>query len=179
MANAAVASFPSPARSLPLSTRPPLDGIIQGLKYDGALANARVLGLLLGRSLVALHLHGQVDLLVPMPLHPARLVERGFNQSFEIARFVARTVRVPCEPYALARTRDTASQVKLTRAERELNVRGAFGRARRSSRIDGMRVGLVDDVVTTGSTVIEASHALLALGAMSVDVWSVGRALPA
>ncbi len=150
-----------------------------GLKYDGALANARVLGVLLGRALVALHLHRQVDLLVPMPLHPARLVERGFNQSFEIARFVARTVRVPCEPYALARTRDTASQVELTRAERELNVRGAFGRARRSSRIDGMRVGLVDDVVTTGSTVIEASHALLALGAMSVDVWSVGRALPA
>ena len=98
MASAAVASFPSPARSLPYEYGPPLDGIIQGLKYDGALANARVLGLLLGRSLVALHLHGQVDLLVPMPLHPARLVERGFNQSFEIARFVARTVRVPCEP---------------------------------------------------------------------------------
>ena len=163
----------------PFEYAPPLDGIIHGLKYDGALANARVLGTLLGRALAALDLHRQADLLVPMPLHTTRLVERGFNQSYEIARFVSRGTLVPCEPRALGRLRATGSQVDLSRTQRTLNVQGAFGRAARSSRVEGRRVALVDDVVTTGSTVIEASRALLTLGAVSVEVWSVGRALQA
>ena len=156
----------------------PLDGIIHGLKYDGALANARVLGTLLGRAVVAQGRQGEVDVLVPMPLHPARVVERGFNQSFEIARFVARIVRLPCEPHGLARVRATASQVGLARVERERNVEHAFGRGTRSDHVNGHRVALIDDVVTTGSTVFEAARALLASGAGSVQVWSVGRALP-
>jgi len=163
----------------PFEYAPPLDGIIHGLKYDGALANARVLGTLLGRALAAIDLHLQADLLVPMPLHTTRLVQRGFNQSYEIARFVSRRVGLPCEPRALGRLRATESQVDLSRTQRVLNVQGAFGRAARSSRVEGRRVALVDDVVTTGSTVTEASRALLALGAVAVVVWSAGRALQA
>jgi ComF family protein len=156
-----------------------VDGVIHALKYDGALANARVLGILLGRAVAARGLQGDVDLLVPMPLHPDRLVERGFNQSFEIARFTGRVVGRPCEPLGLSRTRATAPQVALSRPDRARNVTGAFGPAAHSARVAGRRIALVDDVVTTGSTASEASRALLAIGAVSVEVWSVARALAA
>jgi ComF family protein len=161
----------------PFVYAPPLDGIIHSLKYDGALANARVLGVLLGKAAVMEQRYANVDLLVPVPLHPARLAERGFNQSFEIARFVARCVGRPCEPHGLARARATASQVGLARLERERNVHDAFAAASRSGRVRGKRVALIDDVVTTGSTVFEAARALLACDAAGVEIWSVGRAL--
>ncbi|HEX6573198.1 MAG TPA: double zinc ribbon domain-containing protein [Steroidobacteraceae bacterium] len=67
----------------------PLSELVHGLKYDGALANARVLGTLLAGSLARQPVHREVELLVPMPLHTSRLVARGFNQSHEIARFTA------------------------------------------------------------------------------------------
>ena len=155
-----------------------VDGIIHALKYEGALTNARVLGVLLGRAVVRAGLHEHVDVIVPMPLHPSRLVERGFNQSFEIARFTARIVGQPCAARALVRGRATAPQVKLSRQERERNVSGAFTAATAdTSAVRGQRVALIDDVVTTGSTAGEAARALFAMGAASVDVWSVARAL--
>jgi ComF family protein len=155
-----------------------VDGIIHALKYEGALANARVLGVLLGRAVVRAGLHRQVDVLVPMPLHSSRLVERGFNQSFEIARFTARIVGQPCAPRALLRGRATKPQVELSRLERERNVSGAFTAATaHSSAVRNQRVALIDDVVTTGSTAGEAARTLFAMGASSVDVWSVARAL--
>lgn len=151
----------------------PLDGLVQDLKYGGALANARVLGTLLGRAVRALGLHLDVDLLVPMPLHTSRLLERGFNQSHEIARFAAREVGMRCVPRALRRQRSTSPQVGLTREARAANVAGAFGADR--DQVAGRRVALVDDVVTTGSTARAAAMQLRTAGAFTVDVWSVAR----
>jgi ComF family protein len=152
----------------------PLADLVQALKYDGALANARVLGMLLGEAARRHRLHAGIDAIVPLPLHTARLLERGFNQSHEIARFAARTLGLRCETHALRRTRPTSPQVGLPREARAENVRGAFAAARETVR--GKRLVLLDDVVTTGSTVSAAARALRDAGATCVDVWAVARA---
>lgn len=153
----------------------PVAGLIQSLKYGGRLPNARVLGTLLGESLAAQAAHHAVDLLLPMPLHPSRLAERGYNQSVEIARWTARRLGLEVGPGLLVRLRATRPQVGLSLAERRSNLSGAFAA---SAAVCGRRVALLDDVVTTGSTVREAAQALRAVGAASVDVWCVARTPP-
>jgi ComF family protein len=152
----------------------PLTQLVPALKYEGALANARVLGTLLAQSVVRAGLHHGVDAIVPMPLHRSRLQERGFNQSHEIARFVARRLAPPLVPQALRRTRATAPQVGLAREARRDNVRDAF--TADAGALRGMRIAVLDDVVTTGSTVAAAAQALVDAGARHVEVWCVARA---
>jgi ComF family protein len=134
-----------------------------------------VLGLLLADAVAAEGLHHEVDVLVPMPLHVGRLVERGYDQVREIARFVAAPLALPLEPRALERIRATAPQVGLEREARRRNVQGAF--AAHARVVAGRRVALLDDVVTTGSTVAAAAEALREAGAVHVQVWCVARAL--
>lgn len=150
----------------------PVDGMIQSLKYGGQLAMARVLGTLLAASVQSAGLHLDVDVLLPVPLHPGKLAERGFNQSIEIARWTARLVHRPCALRALVRTRATRPQVGLALAERVANLHGAFTVA---GSVCGKRVVVIDDVVTTGSTVSEVAVALRRAGASSVDIWCVAR----
>jgi ComF family protein len=104
------------------------------------------------------------DLVVPVPLHPRRLRQRGFNPAGELARAIAAAARVRLAPCALARLRDTPSQTGLERAARRRNVRGAF----RARGTVPRRIWLVDDVVTTGSTLAEAAQALRRAGARRV-----------
>ena len=101
--------------------------------------------------------------IVPVPLHPRRLRARGFNPAGVLAREVARALSAPLDLVALVRTRDTPSQTGLTRAARQRNLRGAFA-ARRPLEAQ-LRVWLVDDVVTTGSTLRAAAEALRRAGA--------------
>jgi ComF family protein len=113
------------------------------------------------------------DWIAPVPLHPRRLRERGFNPACVLARRLARELGVCCNPAALRRIRDTPSQTGLDRSGRRENVRGAFeARARAPARI-----WLVDDVVTTGSTLAEAALALRAAGARSVVGVCAARSL--
>ncbi|MGI9245687.1 MAG: double zinc ribbon domain-containing protein [Steroidobacteraceae bacterium] len=151
----------------------PLTRMVPALKYEAALANARVLGRLLAAA-VARRAATGADTIVPMPLHCDRLVERGCNQSYEIARFTAAALHTRLDPRALARLRPTVPQVGLSRDARIGNVVGAFAADRR--RVHDLRIALVDDVVTTGSTAAAASQALLAAGAARVEVWCVARA---
>jgi len=116
------------------------------------------------------------ELIVPVPLHPRRLRSRGFNPAATIARPLARAFGVPFDAVALSRTRDTPSQTGLDRGARRRNVRGAF-RPRRGRRLPE-RVWLVDDVVTTASTLSEAALALRAAGASTVIGVCAARALP-
>ena len=154
----------------------PVTRLVQALKYEGALANARVLGMQLAAVAgPAMDPGTEATLIVPMPLHPGRLVERGFNQSQEIARVVARSLDRPLAEPALRRVRETAHQVGLSREERLANLRGAF--MANAVIVAGKRVILVDDVVTTGSTAAEAATTLAAAGAAHVEVWAVARAL--
>jgi ComF family protein len=153
----------------------PVDHLVHALKYRGQLAVARVLGVLLGRRLAAASRDRIVDVVVPVPLHPRRHAERGFNQSAEIARWTARVLRCRLDATLAARCRDTQPQVGLRGAERRSNLDGAFAAGR---PVRGLRVALVDDVVTTGTTLGALALALNAAGARSVEAWCVGRAPP-
>jgi ComF family protein len=155
----------------------PVTQLVQALKYEGALANARVFGTRM--VMQALREQGgpwrAAALVVPMPLHPSRLVERGFNQSHEIARVVSRLLDLRLAARGLRRVRATAPQVGLSRQERAGNLNGAF--AADPSLVAGQHVVLIDDVVTTGSTATEAASTLRAAGAESIAIWAVARAL--
>ncbi len=153
----------------------PLDAMVQALKYGGQLALGRVLGEVLARSISDLGLHLDVDCVLPVPLHPRRHAERGYNQSAEIARFAARRFALPVEPGLARRVAETRPQVGLSPVERQANIRGAFEAA--ASLVRGRRIVIVDDVITTGSTVAELARALRRAGACSVDVWCIARAV--
>lgn len=139
----------------------PLDRIVQALKYQARLAVAPFLGEALADAAGDI----EADLVVPMPLHPARLRERGFNQALELARVVARRSGIPLDWGACERAHDSAPQASLPWAERRRNVRGAF-----LCRADltGKRVVVVDDVMTTGATLDEFARALKKGGAARV-----------
>ena len=150
----------------------PLDWIVRRMKYGGDIAAARVLGTLLGRRALAAHaIH--VQALVPVPLHRGREARRGFNQAMEIARAAATELELPVVYDAARRIRATAGQAGLDAAARRRNLRGAFELAR---PLGFSRVAIVDDVLTTGSTVEELARALKAGGAEWVEVWAVARA---
>jgi ComF family protein len=155
----------------PFIYEPPLDHLVQRLKFDGRLELARILGELLAAWL-AERSEQRPDALVPVPLHDARLRERGFNQSHEIARIVSRRLQVPLSAHACVRVRETPPQSGLSRRQRRKNLRGAF---EVRGRVAG-HVAIVDDVMTTGSTAQALAQALLAAGAARVDVWVCARA---
>jgi len=114
--------------------------------------------------------------LVPVPLHPMRQIERRYNQSAELARTLARLTGLTVDPTLVRRTRRTRQQVGLSRDARQRNVSGAFApHPDILSRLKGRPVVLVDDVITTGSTVIAITRALNRAGVDNVDVISFAR----
>jgi ComF family protein len=144
------------------------------MKYESRPDLARPLGDLLWRALAYRTPVLRGGLIVPVPLHPSRLAQRGFNQSALIARRLAHHLRAPFFPLALARGRDTLQQATLDRTARLANVADAF-RAREPNRVRGRAVLLVDDVTTTGATLDSCSRALRAAGASSVATAVLAR----
>jgi ComF family protein len=117
------------------------------------------------------------DVVVPVPLHPSRLRDRGYNQAELIAKPLARYLGIPFRSYLLVRTRPRPDKIRLTRRERWETVRGAYAMHQRA-KVDKMRVLLVDDVFTTGATLDACSRALRGAGAVRVAGLTVARALP-
>jgi ComF family protein len=147
----------------------PCDRLVQALKYRAWLALAPFFAQnFASRPLPA------VDLLVPMPLHPARLAQRGFNQAAEIARSLARLTRVALALRAVRRVRNTAAQTDLPYGERAGNVRGAFAC---DLDLSGKSIAVVDDVMTTGATLNELARALKRAGAARVENWVIARSV--
>lgn len=146
----------------------PLDRLVVAMKYRGVFAYADFLAHALWQSIT----HAP-DIVVALPLAPARQRARGFNQAAEIARRVAARMRLPLVA-GLARIRDTPAQAALPWRERGRNVRGAFAA---SPVVAGKRIAIVDDVLTTGATLRDAARAATAGGASSIEVWVVARTL--
>ena len=115
----------------------------------------------------------QIDLVIPLPLATGRLRERGFNQSSLLAQRVAKMLAIKFNARGMLRVRDTPPQTGLSREARLKNVRGAFDCGH---RLDGQRVALVDDVMTTGATLSEAAKTLKKAGAAHVSAWVIARA---
>lgn len=151
-----------------------LSRTIQGFKFQGKKNFIGLLAPLLEGTFLESWTRADFDLLMPVPLHPKRRRERGYNQSEILARSLARRLALPWSP-ALARVRPTAPQVGLTDAQRQENVRGAF-HCRRPEQVSKRRILLIDDVMTTGATVASAAKALLDAGALRVSVLTVARA---
>ena len=147
----------------------PVAALIHAYKYGGNLSLAHVLA-----HELADHAAGDLDALIPMPLSAARLRERGFNQAQELARIVGRRLRLPVLARACRKVRDTAPQAALAWGARRGNVRGAFVC---DADLGGLRVGVVDDVMTTGATLDELARVLRRAGAGEVRGLVVARTL--
>jgi len=148
--------------------------VLHQLKYAGRRRAAGRLAEALLEEPAVRALVSTSDVLVPVPLHPRRLRERGFNQSALLAREIARRAGKAACPDALARRLDTVPQAGLSAAARRRNVRDAFA-VRRRAAVAGRTVVLVDDVLTTGATALACAARLHDAGAREVRLLTVAR----
>lgn len=153
----------------------PLSGLVQRFKFANGLAAGHALLPQWSADLRA-HLAARTDppplAVIPVPLHRQRLRQRGYNQALELARGIGSALALPVLPAALQRTRATAAQPGLDKAERRRNVRRAFAAA---SEALPARVALIDDVMTTGATLDAAAQALKRAGVTWVEAWVLAR----
>ncbi len=147
---------------------PPLSSAIHRLKYHGDVQLADNLGKLLSQSWREWRDEIAVDVVMPVPLHPQRLQQRGFNQAEQLAAVLCRDYQLALETNSLFRTRNTLPQRSLGARRRVGNVKSAFTVV---AEVQGVDILLVDDVVTTGSTLLACAHALLDEGANSVTAF--------
>ena len=142
--------------------------IIYGIKYGGRRALARRMGRLLGSYLAGSREFRRCQAVVPVPLHPLRRWQRGYNQAEEIARGVAEAMGLPLETALLRRSRYTKTQTRLRGAAKTKNVQGAFRlNPQRVAKLQSEGINhllLIDDVLTTGSTLAASATPLLAEG---------------
>jgi ComF family protein len=148
----------------------PLDGLLPRFKFHEDLAAGRLLSQLMAEAFASLP---RPDALVPVPLHVGRLRSRGYDQALELARPVARALRIPLRTRWLVRARATAPQSEQDAVGRRRNLRNAF--AVRADAVVAPHVVLVDDVMTTGATLRSAADCLLRAGARRVDAWVCAR----
>lgn len=147
---------------------------IHGLKYKGYKVLAGPLGQLLIKAYKRYDI--TADVIIPVPLHPSRFKERGYNQSTALAKELSRILGIPLNTQILSRTRKTNVQARLTGQERRQNVHQAFVCHNRHAAVQGITVLLIDDVCTTGFTMDACAAALKAGGAMSVWGLTVAKA---
>jgi ComF family protein len=148
----------------------PLDQLLQAYKFGEQLQLAHALA-----ERLAQRIELRPDCIIPMPLHSARLRERGFNQSLLLAHHLACKLDIPVLPNACQRVRNTTPQSSLSWRERGKNIRNAFAC---SAAVAGKHVAVVDDVMTTGASLNELARALKRAGASEVSNWVVARTLP-
>ncbi|HYR05770.1 MAG TPA: ComF family protein, partial [Gallionella sp.] len=150
----------------------PLDKLIQAMKYGEQLT----LACAFAEKLACRIDKGRLpDCVIPMPLHPAKLRERGFNQSQLLAARISRELGLELLPHACRRVRDTPPQSALPWKERKKNMRDAF---RCDADLTGKHVALVDDVLTTGASLNALAEAVQKCGAVEISAWVVARTLP-
>lgn len=149
--------------------------LIRQLKYHQKLHYTAVLTKLFTETFASQEYFALPQVFIPMPMHPARIRQRGFNQSMELARLLSRYYKKPLDSGSLIRIRNTRLQAGLNGKQRQKNVLLAF---KLIKPLEYQHVALIDDVMTTGSTVNEASRELKAGGIEQVDIWCIARASP-
>lgn len=148
----------------------PVSHLISSLKFRQRLQLLEPMAkLMVGRLAVVQDLP---EVVIPVPLHPTRLRERGFNQSLEIARLLTKDLQIDLDWRSVRRVRPTPPQTGLSKKERRRNLRSAFIA---SERLQTRHVALFDDVITTGATLTELTRLLLRSGVKQVDIWALAR----
>jgi len=145
--------------------------LITSLKFGKHYKNARLLGMLMAK-----HIHTNTELpdcILPVPLHKSRYRQRGFNQSIEIAQTLSRQLQIPLDLNSCIRARNTTQQVHLAAKQRRKNMLKAFVIKK---PLNYRHIAILDDVMTTGSTVSELAKTLKRAGVERVDVWVCARA---
>ena len=154
-----------------LRLQTPIQHYVHALKYHADFAQAQLLGSLMAERLV--HRPAPLPrLLIPVPLHPLRLMRRGYTQALEIARVVGARAGIPVTAHAVARIRPTEDQIGQSASARRRNMRAAFG-VRKA--LNGQHIALIDDVMTTGATLDELAHICRRAGAARIEAWAVAR----
>ena len=146
--------------------------LLHQLKYNGQRQVGIALGQMYGAELQAAGFATGFDLIVPVPLHPRKLAKRGYNQAAVFAEGLARSLNIPWSADGLRRVANTATQTKKNRLQRWTNVATVF-EIGQPSEIEGRRILLVDDVLTTGATLEACGRVLLAAGASEVSIATI------
>lgn len=150
----------------------PLDAVLQKYKYGNALTIAALFGKYLTEDRQSAEMP---DVLIPMPLHPKRLQERGFNQALEIAKITAHDLDISIDIHGCKRISFSPPQASLPLKQRVKNMRNAFLCER---KLEGMKVVLLDDVMTTGASLNALATAVKKAGAAMVECWVIARTQP-
>ncbi|HSI25016.1 MAG TPA: ComF family protein [Methylotenera sp.] len=156
----------------------PIDAMMQRYKYGHSLNLGDTFGRLLSEKVLVERQSKNIDLIIPMPMHPQRLKERGFNQAIEIAKVLSNglTNSTTILDYkSVIRQKLAPPQASLPLKQRVKNVKGAF---QVKSDLAGKRIAIVDDVMTSGASLNELAKTLKKAGAEHVECWVVARTLP-
>jgi ComF family protein len=143
----------------------------QAFKFHRKLSAGRLLSELLCDAIESSDLP-RPELLIPVPLHPSRVRQRGFNQAMELARVASRQLDIPVDQFCIRRCKATAPQSGLSKRERIGNIRGAFAMKR---PVQAEHVAIIDDVMTTGMTIEQVARVLRRHGVRRIDAWVVAR----
>ncbi|MEH6617903.1 MAG: ComF family protein [Porticoccus sp.] len=154
----------------PLRYEFPINKLINGFKHHGQFSRGAVLAELLLRELASQE--RPPELILPVPLHWRRQFTRGFNQALWLSHYLGRRLTIPVDTRLLYRQKYTPAQQGLPRQQRLKNLKGAFCL---NNDVEGKHIALVDDVVTTGSTISELSRLLRKAGAIHVETWCLAR----
>lgn len=152
-----------------------LQRILHELKYNGKFLLGKYLGEIVTKDTIEIMKSWNPSLLLPIPLHQLKKAERGYNQSDFICKGISNVLGIPYKTNILKRTRFTLSQTTMTLEERKQNIQEAF-MLKKKNAIEGKRIIIVDDVITTGATITECAKLLLENGADKIYAFSIAIA---
>lgn len=153
----------------------PLQHLIHSIKYEENFKAGIYLGIKIGQVLQEKILKWNADLIIPIPLHRLKKAERGYNQSYYIAKGLSSVLNIPVNSHVVKRQKYTNTQTELNLDERKENISGAFA-IKRERSVLGKKIILVDDVITTGATISECAALLKSNGALELFAVSVALA---
>jgi len=157
----------------------PIDAVIQRYKYGDTVSLSHTFGQLMSEKICLVNSQENIDLMIPMPMHPTRLKQRGFNQALEIAKVANQALnknnKTKLDYKSVKRQTLTPSQASLPIKKRVKNIKGAF---MVNADFSGKRIAIVDDVMTTGASLNELAKTLKQAGATHVECWVIARTLP-